>query len=277
MKKDGVEFFIRKDPPIPLAGNFNLFKPKLKLPNVTLVMIETLEHELARLAVNECMNKAEFAEILIFTDKPSYFFMAENNVRFIDVPCWPNKIGWSKSSWYDVPPHLHTSHALYIQWDSWIWDPECWTDDFLQFDLIGAPWPWHPDRKVGNLGFGMRSTQLARFMLKNRERFPCSSELDDDLLCRKYRLDLEDAGFVWAPESLAERFAFECAEPDLERKHFGFHACQNFKYVLSQEDLIERANLMRESPYIGKKDSYMWKNFVKANPGLEHVETTRSA
>jgi hypothetical protein len=43
----------------------------LKLPDVTLVMIETREHELANLAVRDCLAGAKFADVLIFTDQKS--------------------------------------------------------------------------------------------------------------------------------------------------------------------------------------------------------------
>lgn len=240
----------------------------LSLPSLTLVMIETLEHELARLAVNECVRKAKFGDVLIFTDKPELFEPLDCEARFVREPCWPDKMGWSRASWYDVPPHVRTSQTLYIQWDSWIWEPGCWTDDFLAYDIIGAPWPWHPDRRVGNLGFAIRSTRLIRYVLKHRDRYPCNTNVDDDLLCRKYRSSLEEEGFIWAPEHVAERFAFECAPPDLDRKHLGFHACQNFKYVLEHDDLVQRARLMQQSQYIGGKNSYMYQNFCKANPEI---------
>ena len=98
----------------------------LKLPDVSLVMLETLDHELARLAVQECLNKAEFGEVLVFTDKPELFEPLSRRPHFVKVPCWPDKIGWSKSSWFDVPPHVRTRQTIFIQWDAWIWDPNCW-------------------------------------------------------------------------------------------------------------------------------------------------------
>ncbi|HMF27160.1 MAG TPA: DUF5672 family protein, partial [Candidatus Cybelea sp.] len=228
----------------------------LKLPDVTLVMIETLEHELARLAIQDCVDKVEFGDVLILTDKPELFVPLRCLPRFVAVPCWPDKLGWSKSSWFDVPPHVRTRQTLTIQWDSWVWDVDCWRDEYLDYDIIGAPWPWHPVRRVGNLGFGLRSARLTRYVREHRDKYPCISAADDDLLCRVYRPALEDAGFVWAPEKLARLFAFETGEPNMKTRHFGFHACGNFKYVLEHDALLHRARLMRESEYIGRKNSY---------------------
>ena len=43
----------------------------LKLPDVTLVLIETREHALAKLALEDCEARAEFGDILVFTDRPA--------------------------------------------------------------------------------------------------------------------------------------------------------------------------------------------------------------
>src|SRR6266498_3767992 len=101
----------------------------LKLPGVTLVMLETLDHELARLAVEDSVAKVEFGDVVIFTDKPEKFQPLSCDARFVHVPCWTEKIGWSRASWYDVPPQIRTPQTLYIQWDSWVWDVEMWRDE----------------------------------------------------------------------------------------------------------------------------------------------------
>ena len=239
---------------------------KLKLPTVTLVMIETREHELACMAVEDCLAKAEFGDILIVTDKPDEF-VSIKDARFYIVPDWPDKLGWARSMWFDVPPLLRTSHMLGIQWDSWIWDPSVWRDEFLDYDYIGAPW-WYKDGKnVGNSGFCLKSAALARFIAARRAQFQCATSLEDDLLCRKYRPRLEDLGFVWAPEKIAYDFSYEgCGQEQPPTKHFGFHAAFNFSHVLPHDRLLERARIMMASPYI--RDSYIMKSFCIKNPDV---------
>lgn len=240
----------------------------LRLPDVSLVVIETREHELAKLALEDCERRAEFGEVLVFTDRPSLFMRADRNVVF--VPDWPEKIGWSRCFWQEVAPHLKTSHALHIQWDSWVVDPEMWRDEYLEYDFIGAPWWYKDGMNVGNGGFCLRSTRLARFLRRNRAQFPCVTALDDDLLCRKYRPSLESAGFTWAPESLALDFSFECVRPDTSAKHFGFHAAYNFDYGCSgdEERLLERAKLMVSSGYMTRSNPYLWEGFSKKCPEI---------
>jgi len=245
---------------------------KLKLPDVTLVCVETREHTLARMAVEDCMRSVEFGDVLILTDRPLEFspltFLGQP--RFSAVPDWPEKIGWSRSWWFDVPPLLRTSHTLNIQWDSWIWDPIMWRNEFLQYDYIGAPWKHLPEngKRVGNGGFSLVSSRLKRFIYDRRDRFPCDSAVDDALLCIKYRPALEDAGFVWAPEHVAYDFSFEGCDGSQPTAHFGFHALFNFPHVLDKDRLFERMEVVLRSPNIMKPDSYMMRAFCEKNPAI---------
>lgn len=241
----------------------------LQLKEVTLVMVETREHKLARMAMEECLKVAEFGDVLVLTDRPSEFWqMTQMGVtpRIVNVPDWPEKVGWSRAWWFDVPPLLRTSQTLNIQWDSWICDPSMWRDDFLRYDFIGAPWWYRDGKNVGNGGFSLKSTRLARYIWKHRDRFPVDTSADDDLLCRKYRHKLEDAGFLWAPEKVAHDFAFECCRPSPTSKHFGMHGMFNWPFVLDDKQLKERVEIALDSPYI--RDGYMMKALCENHPGI---------
>ena len=244
----------------------------LKLPDVTLVLIETREHDLAKLALEDCEAKAQFGDVLVFTDRVSQFQRADR--RVIAVPDWPEKEGWSRCFWYDVPLHVRTSHVLGIQWDSWVVDPEIWHDEYMKYDYIGAPWWYNDGMNVGNGGFSLRSTKLCRFVRKHRDQFPCINALDDDLYCRKYRPSLEAQGFVWAPQQLAQDFAFECVRPDVNARHFGFHAAFNFDYGCGDEArFMERVQLMLRSDYICKRnEGKNWTNFTMKFPHVTQMK-----
>jgi hypothetical protein len=239
----------------------------LKLPDVTLVCVETREHELARLAVEDCVRRVEFGDVLVLTDRPLDFFSLTYfcDPRIITVQDWPEKVGWSRSWWFDVPPLLKTANTLNIQWDSWVWQPEMWRDEFLKYDYVGAPWWYEDGKNVGNGGFCLRSTALSRYIADRRQKYPCDTAVDDDLLCRKYRAGLEGAGFVWAPEWIARDFSYEgCGPPGHPNtapptKHFGFHAMFNWWSVLDRPGLIERTKIALKSKYITK--SYIFRAF----------------
>jgi hypothetical protein len=238
----------------------------LRLPDVTLCLVETREHDLAQLALEDCERRADFGEVIVFTDRPSQFMRADRTV--ITVEDWPEKIGWSRCFWNEIPRYVRTSHVLCHQWDSWLVDPSMWRDDYLEYDYIGAPWPFHTDGlTVGNGGFSIRSTKLLRFVRKHRAEFPTISDSDDNLFCRTYRPRLQDAGFVWAPEPLAYDFAFECGRPDPTARHFGFHAAFNFDFGCEGDEqrLLARAGLMVRSDYISNR---MWKAFAQKCPQI---------
>jgi hypothetical protein len=253
---------------------------KLKLPDVTYVMQETQAHELALLAIKACVEKVDFAEVLIFTDRPLEFSPLTHvcDHRIITVENWQSKLDWCRFNWFGVPQEVKTSHMLLCQWDAWVWDVDMWRDEFLQYDLVGAPW-WYESKNVGNTGFCLKSSRLARYVYNNRDKYPCIKAIEDDLLCRTYRPMLEEKGFLWAPERVAYDFAYEgCVALDgsgtkrakemLNRhaRHFGFHGTFNFRHVLDRDGLRKRAELMIANPYI--KENYMMRSFVETNMDL---------
>ncbi len=245
---------------------------KLQLKDVTLVMVETREHRLACMAIEDCLDKADFGEVLILTDRPLEFSSLTQShncyPHFKVVEDWPDKLGWSRSWWFDVPQLLRTAYTLNIQWDSWIWDPLQWTDTFYDYDYIGAPWWYKDGMNVGNGGFSWVSTRLKRYVYKYRDIYPCLVSSDDDLLCRQYRIGLEQHGFIWAPEKIAHQFSFECCRPGPTTRHFGFHAMFNWPEVLPPDRLRERLKVAMTSNYITKPDSYIWQAFMHRHPAL---------
>src|SRR5262245_17999853 len=119
----------------------------LNLPNVTLVMVETIEHELARLAMEDCLSQIHFGDVLLLTDKPNLFEGIKTRVQV--VPNWPSKLEWCQANWFVVPPLIATSHIMFCQWDAGIWNVGAWEDKFLDYDFIGSVWQWLPSMRVG--------------------------------------------------------------------------------------------------------------------------------
>ena len=188
---------------------------RLSLPSVSLVAVSNEGHEaVTKSAIQFCTDVAEFHEVLHFVQS-----------QVVDQK------SYSDFLWYGMPCIVKSSHILIVQWDSWIIDPEMWSDEFLKYDYIGAPWNYTDGFNVGNGGFSLRSLKLMRHLMFNREKYPCG-DLEDDLICRKYREQLEERGFLWAPDDVALSFSFERIRPDLTQRHFGFHGVFNFPLVL---------------------------------------------
>lgn len=238
----------------------------MKLPDVTLVMIETRQHELARMALEESLRRAEFSEVLVFTNAFEHY--EGLGAVHKAVPDWSTKVGWSQFSWYGAYPYIKTSHFLLVQWDSWIIDPEMWDDRFLEYDYIGAPWIHVGANNVGNGGFSLRSVALFRFLASRADLFPCFTALDDGLLCHNYRPKLEKEGFKWAPVDVAWDFAFEYAFRYPGSRHFGFHSVANFPFVLSKNELIKRIRIVARDPSLVYGNDLVWNRLIEREPWL---------
>ena len=64
--------------------------------------------------------------------------------------------------------YFDTDYVLTFQSDGFILNPDAWTDEFFNYDYIGAPWG---DNRyaVGNGGFSFRSKKLMNFVSDNIE------------------------------------------------------------------------------------------------------------
>lgn len=138
--------------------------------------------------------------------------------------------------WHEVYKDSRTcSHILFIQYDGWVLNGSLWQDSWLQYDYIGAPWPWQAEgRNIGNGGFSLRSVRLMKFLAENAGEFPVETP-EDLILGDKYRPCLEQLGFIWAPTSVAREFSFERED---WRPTFGFHGIFNIPKVLLREDWL---------------------------------------
>ena len=191
---------------------------RLALPDVTLVMYEGRTFDLASIAWQDVLEKIDFGGIILFEDHAGL----------------PKELGQAWQ-WNEMPRDVTTSYILNIEWDSGINDLSQWTDEFLRYDYVGAPWPWHPPHeRVGNSGFSLISTRLANYLRIYDYPFIFPY---DDTLCRKYRPSLEVKGFKWAPESLARHFSLEWGPL---RFSFGYHDCRNWPRILSAVDRSRR-------------------------------------
>lgn len=206
-----------------------------KLNNVTLCAV-TARPELTLRALKICADACDFDDIVMVSPMPSPDDYIP--IRIVEVHAEKT------AEWYDacvlrvLPDHINTSHALIIQWDSWIVNPEVWTDDFLNYDYIGPRWPWQPEGcDVGCGGFSLRSINLMRAVKNLLPSWPIPPDSrEDDLICRGYRPMLEKLGLTFAPGWIADRFAYEYAKSD--KPSFGFHDMRNFHAHCSRAEML---------------------------------------
>lgn len=131
--------------------------------------------------------------------------------------------------------HLHRftnkEHILVFQDDGFMTTPSLWSDEFLKYDYIGAPWShsysWSgPGLDVGNGGFSLRSRRLYEFC----STLPfVNGWHEDGLICTYYREHIKRNGFVFAPLEIAYKFSVENPFDDNHsiENTFGFHGKQH--------------------------------------------------
>ena len=228
---------------------------KLRLPDVTVVAIDCVAHGLTKLALKDTLDLIEPGDTIVFSDE---IF----NSYSVECKCF-SILDVANLLWHNVHTFVNTTHILIIQWDGFVINPNMWDDKWLQYDYIGAPWPWHDSYYIGNGGFSLRSKDLMKHLAKNQSRFPVLHP-EDDTLCRRYRPILElTMGFQWAPKSIAEKFSLEHGEM---RSSFGFHDCRNFPRILSSNAITKRLNLAND--YVRSKTE--WQGLCQS---LESVGT----
>lgn len=143
-----------------------------------------------------------------------------------------------------IPTLIETDFSIFCQWDGFAINPEHWTDEFLEYDYIGAPWPWNwkadsPERRVGCGGFALRSKKWTDLCLT----LPVKETSAEDVHCCCYYLDhFTSAGCRVAPLALAQKFALEHVNPEFPNHtindSFGFHWRGHFG---ERADLVEPA------------------------------------
>jgi len=187
------------------------------LPDVTVVVADTVSYGDSISAIQKTLQQIKPAEVIFFTDVefPSDDYRIEKIHRLTSKQDYSSfmlkKLG--NYQW-------HTSHILVIQHDGYVLDADQWSDDWLKYDYIGAPWQYIDGRNVGNGGFSLRSTRLHTILAEDTHIGNYHPE--DDTICRAYRRYLEDKyNIVFAPDDVAERFSYELNAP--KDKTFGFH------------------------------------------------------
>ena len=209
---------------------------KLNLPRVTLVSVSSVNPEKNLRALEWCMNLVDFQECKLITDKS----IKSEKIKVEECRFLDSIDEYSNFMIYDLDEHIQTDFALVIQPDGFIVNPDSWTDEFLEFDYIGAPWPEGmfiddsgENIRVGNGGFSLRSKKILSFFRDhnipwNRYR----GSYNEDGFISMANLDILRKNGIKIPNpSLAYRFSREMECPDLQECiPFGFHNYRGKNY-----------------------------------------------
>jgi hypothetical protein len=237
----------------------------LDLSAITLLCVETRDPVLAHFAIQKCTKQARFGKVVLITDLAKLSDRPDDQasnpaedqkvtrlpgVEYIQAPPIKTTKDYSDLLLTSLRQYVSSTHVLIMQWDSFILHPELWTNDFLEYDYIGAVWPHHPDTPVGNGGFSLRSVKLLEALESPTitKRHP-----EDFCICVDNKTTLESQfGIRFAPPQVAEQFAVERSD---WHPAFGFHGFFNFGKVLNPRELTEFLQLLPDD-YLGGVDTY---------------------
>lgn len=226
----------------------------INLPSVTLVCLTSIDLPKAILAIKHCCQHINFGDVKLITHediKSDGTFKVEKSPQFHNLQTYSDYLLGHLSD------HFDTTHCLHIQMDGLVSNPEMWTDEYLKYDYIGAPWSTYlvqdilnklylgldqngnkfethvpvlkgyytEDYRVGNGGFSLRSKKLCELTKKYVGKYPNKSE--DCIICFYEKEDLLESGIKYAPVELAAQFSVEYPTEFNHTKDitktFGFH------------------------------------------------------
>lgn len=218
----------------------------IKLDNVTIISLAGINFESAVRAIEYSQKGITFADSKILSpEKPSYL---PASVRWEQTPNLrlrsPGIDDYSHYFLFEIWKHVDTDFALVVQGDGFVINPSSWTNEFLEYDYIGAPWPKRQDsyidpfgnqRQVGNGGFSLRSKKLLSVPQKIEipwdvnadqyyKQFNEKGLAEDGNISVHNRHLFESQGCVYADVKVAARFAREMpVREGFLVKPFGFH------------------------------------------------------
>ena len=208
-------------------------KEKIKLPNVTLAAMTSVDIYETIKAMEYSMRGIEFGDAVLVTHRKP--FTLPETIRYSHTSKLNNIDAFNYKMVYELGQHIHTDYMLLVHADGFVVNPKSWRDEFLDYDYIGSPWPLptpehaYYDAKgqicrVGN-SVSIRSKKLLDFpKLANMkwERMEDGTYNEDTFLCCKNRNVLEGAGMKFAPIEVAKYFGHEHMVPEIMDVEYPF-------------------------------------------------------
>jgi hypothetical protein len=222
-------------------------KKKIKLPDVTLISATSSEIEAAQVSMRISLHNIEFgAAKLLCSHIPEKKY---TDIEYILIPPLNSVDSYNEIVFQDLHKYFKTSHCLIVQADSFVVNSDLWTNEFLDYDYIGGPWPnkiqvnsnltLHLEKNpVGNGGFSLRSRKLVETTGKINFKslnFPMKAE--DVVICYFLYQEMIKSGIRFAPAKLAAKFSIENIEnlygQDVNSV-FGFHGKHMRDYFMKK-------------------------------------------
>ena len=210
-------------------------KEKIKLPNVTLVAMTSVDvYETVR-AMKYSMRGIEFGDAVLISHKKPFYLPGDIRFSYTDKLDNIDKFNYKMT--YELHKHVKTDFALIVHADGFVIHPENWRDEFLDYDYIGSPFPMptndyaYRDKKgeisrVGN-SVSIRSKRLLEYPSAHNLKWEKGFDdfyNEDIFLCCMHKNEMEEAGMKWAPLETAVLFGREHPLPENKGiEPFAFH------------------------------------------------------
>lgn len=199
---------------------------KLDLSDITLLVLHMAETPYPIEGIEQCLKYANFGEVCILTSDKNF---THTLIKNKNIPAIKTMEEYSLFFIRDLWRYFDTDFCMTAHPDGFIINPKSWTDDFLNYDYIGAPWKFYGGRfrdnlgqpAIGNGGFSLRSKKICKYISDNY--FIINDNEDkyysNCLECKKPN------NIKYPPVNLALQFSQESLL-DKNITPFGFH---NFK------------------------------------------------
>lgn len=185
----------------------------ISLKNICLVAIGSTKIDETLSAIDICKKNCIFKDIIFFSDKSNpyqYPISPMNSIKDYD-----------KFVVFNLPNiNISADFILTIHWDGFIVNPKAWTNKFLKYDYIGAPWPWIQNY-VGNGGFCLKSRRFLQAQQEIIKNIDILNDPDDLFLSFKMRPEFLKRKCVYG-DSVGYQFSTEYGGY-FNHNSFGFH------------------------------------------------------
>lgn len=184
-----------------------------------MVCVDCVDVNRAIDSIEICKYYCEFEDIKFLTSLETDY---EHKVEINHIS---NLVEYNNFIIEELYKYIDTEYMLIVQWDGFILEPKYWSDDFYNYDYIGAPWElasW----VIGNGGFSFRTRKLMEITSKIYSLTPIkiSAEMPEDfIICGYLRETLEKIYNIKFPSiKTASKFSSE----DIKKwdNSFGFHS-----------------------------------------------------
>lgn len=193
---------------------------RINLDKLTLVLVDGCDPDLSHKSLCISSRNADFHSILLFSFKRPEIL--SSNIKFIEIEKldW---MGYNKFIVHRLAQYIESPFCLVSQTDGFVLNADKWTDEFLEYDYIGAPWLIESIHKfnyknVGNGGFSLRSKKFLELSVGGPAE--CTGP-EDVHVCYTHKKYFQDNGMKYAPIEVALKFSQDPV-PNLNDT-FGFH------------------------------------------------------